>query len=104
MLGLDFVLVVAPETHPKLAHVVGGTVTQTEQTVKSSASSFFYGNGATKFRKSENLCSARWAALLTIQHRLRRGFDRKKRSQTPDACDMSAIQAGGQTCPDYCGY
>jgi hypothetical protein len=23
----------APETHPKLAHVVGGTVTQTEQTV-----------------------------------------------------------------------
>jgi len=38
--------------------------------------------------------------LLTIQHRLRRGFDRKKRSQTPDACDMSAILAGGQTCPD----
>jgi len=38
--------------------------------------------------------------LLTIQHRLRRGFDRKKRSQTPDVCDMSAILAGGQTCPD----
>ena len=32
-------------------------------------------------------------ALLTIQHRLRRGFDRKKRSQDPDACDMDAFQA-----------
>jgi hypothetical protein len=39
-----------------------------------SASSFLYGNGGTKFRKSEILCSARWAALLTIHHRLRRGF------------------------------
>jgi hypothetical protein len=51
-----------------------GTVTQTEQNRESSASSFFYENGETKFRKSKIFCSARWAALLIIQDRLWCGF------------------------------
>ena len=60
MLGLAFVLASSARKTSELAHVVGGTVTQTEQNRESSVSSFFYGNNGTKFQKSEILCSARW--------------------------------------------
>ena len=86
MLGLDFVLASSARNASETGACSWGTVTQTEQTVKLPS---HHSLRKRQFRKSEILCSARWAALLTIQHRLRRGFDRKKRSQTPDACDMS---------------
>jgi hypothetical protein len=83
MLGLDFVLASSARNASETGACSWGDGHANRANRESSASSFFYGNGGTKFRKSEILCSARWAALLTIQHRLRRGFDRKKRSQNP---------------------
>jgi hypothetical protein len=90
MLGLDFVLASSARNASETGACSWGDGHANRANRESSASSFFYGNGGTKFRKFEILCSARWAALLTIQHRLRRGFDRKKRSQNPNACYMSA--------------
>jgi hypothetical protein len=55
MLGLDFVLASCARNASETGACSWGTVTQTEQT----ASSFFYGNGGTKFRKSEILIKLR---------------------------------------------
>src|SRR4029077_18062474 len=74
MLGLDFAPASSAEADLNLVRVVGGGVTQTEQNREYSASPFYYGNGGTKFRKSEILCSARWAASLIVQDHLRRRF------------------------------
>jgi hypothetical protein len=89
-------------------------VTQTEQTVNRLI--ILLRKRRNQVSEIEDFGSARWAVLLTIQHRLRRGFDRKKRSQNPNACDMSAtetnidvaaqsgyrlrLNSSGQTCPD----
>jgi hypothetical protein len=70
MLGLDFVPASSALGGSESGACSWGTVTQTEQNRECSASSFFYGNGGTKFRRSESLCSARWAALLIIQDHL----------------------------------
>ena len=78
MLGLDFAPASSAEADLNLARVVGRRVTQTEQNREYSASPFYYGNGGTKFRKSEILCSARWAASLIVQDHLRRRFARFK--------------------------
>ena len=78
MLGLDFAPANSALGGSESGACSWGTVTQTEQNRESSASSFLYGNGGTKFRKSEILCSARWAASLIVQDYLRRRFDRFK--------------------------
>src|SRR4029077_10212713 len=78
MLGLDFAPASSAEADLNLARVVGRRVTQTEQNREYSASPFYYGNGGTKFRKSEILCSARWAASLIVQDHLCRRFARFK--------------------------
>jgi hypothetical protein len=67
MLDLDFVPATSALNGSESGACSWGTVTQTEQNRECSASSFFYGNDGTKFRKSESLCSARLAALLIIQ-------------------------------------
>src|SRR4029077_8460980 len=89
MLGLDFAPASSAEADLNLVRVVGGGVTQTEQNREYSASPFYYGNGGTKFRKSEILCSARWAASLIVQDHLRRRFARFK-------LGAHFLQAGGQ--------
>ena len=76
MLGLDFAPASSAGTDLNLARVVGRRVTQTEQNREYSASPFYYGNGGNKFRKSEILCSARWAASLIVVDHLRRRFAR----------------------------
>jgi hypothetical protein len=70
MLGLDFAPANSALGGSESGACSWGTVTQTEQNRESSASSFFYGNGGSKFRKWEILCSAQWAALLIIQDHL----------------------------------
>jgi hypothetical protein len=72
MLGLDFVLASSARNASETGACSWGDGHANRANRESSASSLFYGNGGTKFRKSEISCSARWAALLTIQHRLRR--------------------------------
>jgi hypothetical protein len=70
MLGLDFAPANSARNGSESGACSWGTVTQTEQNRECSASPFFYGNGGTKFRKSEILSSAQWAALLIIQDHL----------------------------------
>jgi hypothetical protein len=86
MIGLDFAQAGSAGTDLNLARVVGRRVTQTEQNREYSASPFYYGNGGTKFRKSEILCSARWAASLIVQDHLRRMFARFKSATGRTRC------------------
>ncbi len=57
MLGLDFAPADSALGGSESGACRRGTVTQTEQNRESSASSFFYGIGETKFRESEIFCS-----------------------------------------------
>jgi len=66
MLGLDFAPANSALGGSESGACSWGTVTQTEQNRESSASSFFYGNGGTKFRKSEIFYGAAVVLLVLI--------------------------------------
>jgi len=97
MLGLDFVLASSARNASETGACSWRDGHANRANRESSVSSF---STETAVSEIGDFVFGPVGVLLTIQHRLRRGFDRKKRSQTPDACDMSAILAGGQTCPD----